>query len=195
MKKIYIYIFLFFCFGSLEAQNILKAKEILNTSDFVNTITSNKDLGVYSIDSETILKLIKSSKKEYHVIYSFTTWCGPCREYLPTLLNYVEKNNIELYILIIEKDNSKKLYTSKEFFDKMKNFNKPIYCITSGKSKNPKKKYFEFVESIVPNHKEFGLSLNVLINNKGEVLYASTYNESKEEIIATLNQRISNKKK
>lgn len=195
MKKTLIYIILFFCFGSLEAQNILKAKEILNTNDFVNTITSNKDVGVYSIDSETILKLIKSSKKEYHVIYSFTTWCGPCREYLPTLLNYVEKNNIELYILIIEKDNSKKLYNSKEFFDKMKNFSKPIYCITSGKSKNPKKKYFEFVESIVPNHKEFGLSLNVLINNKGEVLYASTYNESKEEIIATLNQRISNKKK
>jgi thiol-disulfide isomerase/thioredoxin len=194
MKKTYIYIFLFFCFGSLEAQSTLKAKEILNTKDFVNELSSIKDVGVYSIDSETILKLIKSSKKEFHVIYSFTTWCGPCREYLPMLLNYVENNNIELYILIIEKDNSKKLYNSKVFFDKMENFNKPIFCITSGKSKNPKKKYFEFVESIVPNHKEFGLSLNVLINNKGEVLYASTYNESKEEIIATLNQRISSKK-
>jgi len=190
MKKIYIYSLLFFCFGIATAQTTLKAKEILNTENFVNDLSSNKETEIYSINSDTILKLIKTSKKEYHVIYSFTTWCGPCREYLPMLLDYVEKNNIELYILIIEKDASKKLYNSKVFFDKMENFNKPLYCITSGESKNPKKKYYEFVDSIKPNHSEYGLSLNILFNNKGEVLYASTYNESKEEILKTLNQLI-----
>ncbi|MDO6595944.1 hypothetical protein Q4512_03395 [Oceanihabitans sp. 2_MG-2023] len=69
-----------------------------------------------------------------------------------------------------------------------------MYCITSGKSKNSKKKYYEFVESFVSNHSKLGLTLNILINNKGEVLYASTYNESKEERINRLNQIISNNK-
>ncbi|WP_452230646.1 TlpA family protein disulfide reductase [Lacinutrix sp. MEBiC02404] len=190
MKKTCLYLLLFFCFGAIKAQNTLKANEILNTKDFVIELSIPKETEVYSINSDTILELIKSSDKEYHIIYSFTTWCGPCREYLPMLLDYVETNNIELYIIIIEKDASEKLYNSKVFFDKMESFKKPLYCITSGKSKNPKKKYYEFVESIKPNHNEYGLSLNILFNNKGEVLYASTYNESKEEILKTLNQLI-----
>lgn len=184
---------MFFCFGFLKAQTTtLKAKEIININEFVSELNSNPKLDIYSLNSENFLELLTSSTKEYHLFYSFATWCRPCREYLPMLLEFVEKNrdNLELYVLIIEKDDSKELLHSKAFFSKIKNFNSPLYCLTSGESKRPVKRYLNFVKSILPNHKEYGLSLNILYNNNGNALYASNYNESKEEILTNLNELI-----
>jgi thiol-disulfide isomerase/thioredoxin len=181
---------MFFCLGFLEAQTTLKSKEIININEFVNELNINPKLDVYSLNSENFLELITSSTKEYHLFYSFATWCGPCREYLPMLLDLVEKNsdNLELYVLIIEKDDSKELLHSKAFFSKIENFDRPLYCLTTGKSKKPVKRYLNFVESILPNHIEYGLSLNIMYNNMANVLYASNYNETKEDILTNLNQ-------
>lgn len=189
MKTILLFVFLLFNIGVINAQKTLKSKEILNIKNVTSELNNNSNSTIYSINSENIFELIKSSNKEYHLIYSFATWCAPCREYLPMLLDFIEKNkNVEIYILLIEKDGSKGLLNSKIFFDKIKTFNKPLFCITSDEYKKAKKIYYKFVKEIVPNHTEFGLSLNLLLNNKGEVLYASTYNENKEQVLENLNK-------
>ncbi|HLT65789.1 MAG TPA: hypothetical protein VKZ80_05495 [Flavobacterium sp.] len=195
MKRKNLILFVFFISLNICSQTPLKSTNGLNYNEIINDFENNIKSNIYSINKDDILQLVKLSKKKYHILYSFATWCGPCREYLPNLLRFIAENDdVELYILLIEKNNSRNLLSSKIFFDKMDSFNKPLFCIVGNKPERPKKLYFDFVKSILPHHKEYGLSLNILMLKNGNILYASTYNESKSEIIENLKRLTVNPK-
>ena len=105
------------------------AKKISSNSD---TSIENLDKSeIYSLDKEEFLKLVSQSKKKYNLIVSFATWCGPCRKSLPTLIKFAEENKdkLNLYIINIEKDKSKNLLETKEFFLEIK-YSSPTFMVS-----------------------------------------------------------------
>ncbi len=103
--------FLIYCSLNLVAQENYTAKTI---TDYNEVLNSNKN-EIYSLNKAEFDSLVKTDKDhQFHLVYSFATWCKPCLEYLPKLLKWTNSNpSVKLYILNIEKDgNGKLLYAS-----------------------------------------------------------------------------------
>ncbi|EMQ95704.1 hypothetical protein D778_01594 [Xanthomarina gelatinilytica] len=188
MKKLCAILFLLLStISSINGQNKYKLKDIISYNKLVYDMEHNSSSEIYSLTENDIFNLIKNSNKDYHLIYSFATWCRPCREFFPEVLQLIKmRKNVELYIILIEKDNSKQLYNTKLFFDRL-NFDKPLFCVSNYEKGNWRKSYFKFINDIAPNHNEFGLSLSLVFDKHSRLLYASTHLESKTEVKQNLN--------
>lgn len=179
--KYFIYFLLTLSSFSIYSQEKLSALKIDNYEGvFTDTLSSN----IYEINKNDFHGLIKNSKKKYHLIYVFAWWCKPCIETFPAVLDHFYKNkNIELYILNIERNNSKDLKHLQDILKKQYHIKKATFMISEVYGKRPKKKYTNFIYDLVPEHEKYGLGLFLLFDKKLNNLYASTYLESKDEKI------------
>lgn len=149
---------------------------------FINSIAlgqiNQKQVEVISISKESFIKNL--SEKEFHLIYTTAYWCAPCLETFPLLKKIIENNTniIDLYPTFNERDN-KKIRKSIEFMGKY-NWQGDIYNIDTKYGNKFKRRYHNFVQHLAPKHSEYGLSLFLLFNKKGELLYSSNFNETKE---------------
>lgn len=186
MKIIAFFISLF-CLTNLSAQEKYFTKVI---SDFDEALNSNKN-EIYSLNKTEFDSLIKMDKNhEFHLVYSFGTWCKPCVAFLPKLLEWSESNpSVKLYILNIEKDGDDKLLRVKNFLREKHNFNANTFMVSDEYGKRRWKKYDAFVQEMAPGHDEYGMSLLLFYDKTGKLLYASTYNETDEEELLTLSNK------
>lgn len=173
---------------SLCAQDHYFAKTISNYNEVLN---SNKN-EIYSLNKTEFDSLIKVDKShEFHLVYSFGTWCKPCIAFLPQLLDWTEKNPpVKLYILNIEKDGDDRLLRVKDYLRQKHNFNENTFRVSDEYGKRRWKKYDAFVQEMAPSHDEYGMSLLLLYDKTGKLLYASTYNETDEEELLTMSNKI-----
>jgi len=137
--------------------------------------------------------LVKTDKEhQFHLIYSFGTWCKPCVAFLPKLLDWIESNpSVKLYILNIEKDGNDKLLNVKNFLSEKHNFNANTFMVSDEYGKRRWKKYDAFVQEMALGHDEYGMSLLLLYDENVKLLYASTYNETEDEEILKMTNKIS----
>lgn len=148
-----------------------------------------KNLEIYEVNQKDLEYLLSNSKKEFKMVYTFGYWCSPCVSHLPTLLDYINgRDNIDLFILVSEKNDSKNLYYTKEYFKNKSKFIGPVFNVSDSYSQNKRKKYRIFTSLLVPDHTEYGYSLHILYNQHNDVIYASTYNEDDVEIIKKITQ-------
>lgn len=164
---------------SLLAQDNYYAKTI---QDYDEVLYSNKNL-IYSLNKTEFDSLVKKDKNhELHLVYSFGTWCKPCVTFLPKLLDWLESNpSVKLYILNIEKDGDDKMLRLKDFLREKYNFNENTFMVSEEYGNGRWKKYDKFVSTMAPGHSEYGMSLLLLYNKSGKLLYASTYNETDKD--------------
>ena len=176
------------CTGTTFAQDGYFAKTI---TDYNEVLNSNKN-EIYSLNKAEFDSLIKiDNNHKFPLVYSFATWCKPCVAFLPDLLDWTENNPlVRLYILNIEKDGDKKLLRVKDFLREKHNFNANTFMVSDEYGKRRWKKYDAFVQEMVPGHDEYGMSLLLLYDKTGKLLYASTYNETDEEELLTMSNKI-----
>lgn len=172
----------------LLAQEAYFAKTI---TDYNEVLNSNKN-EIYSLDKAEFDSLIKTDKDhQFHLVYSFATWCKPCVAFLPQLLHWKKNNpSVKLYILNIEKDGNDKLIHLKDFLRDKHNFNENTFMVSEEYGKGRWKKYDNFVSTMAPGHREYGMSLLLLYNKTGKLLYASTYNETENEELLKMTNKI-----
>lgn len=174
--------------GVLSSQNTYGHKDFEVYKEYSKNPSNIEGLDIYELNEKNLEYLLSNSKKEFKIIYTFGFWCRPCVEYLPSLLDFVNRrNDIELIILLSERDDSKNLLGNLNYFKKIK-YNKPIFNISDSYSPRPRRKYDNFIQSIIPGHSEYGYSLDILYNKKNEPIYSSTYNESAAERIEKITQ-------
>lgn len=197
MKQIY-FIYCLLLSQIFTAQfNIIKV-DTLKDAEFGNLEKNS----FYQVDDASKLRyFIKKSDKNYKIVYTFTDWCKPCREKFPKILDFEKeyKNNLDVFYLTdIYRDSS---YKSTDNYLKSIGCLSPIFNITdNGKNKNKKGKYEYFVynaekkketkedrythftQNLAPKHWYYGYSLVVLYDGNDEVVYASTYNETHQQV-------------
>ena len=197
MKKLFLF-FTLFIFTIVSAQTKYETLTITNYDSILKKLDSGNQNEIYNLNINDFKQLVSKSAKPFTLVYTYAWWCGPCRKKLPQVLEFKNKhqNKVELLILTGEKNPSKYLYMTNKEFNTKYNILFPTFNISDEISIKSKKKFHNFIQTIVPGHSDYGtgLSLNLLIDNKtSEVLYASlTEIETTDSIFSKLNSIISN---
>lgn len=177
------------------SQKKYQAKDIIDYNSVIQNINKEEGNEIYKINKPILDDLLKASDKKYSLIYTFGTWCGPCVKKLPQVLELKKDfNNLTLLITTAEKNDSRYLWVTSDYFKKDALVNFPTFNVFNEfENKRRWKKYDHFIQKVVPNHKDYGYSLLILIENAtGNVLYASTYNETADHEIKTITNFLQN---
>lgn len=187
MKSFLIILLLLFFNNSFSQDRTAKVIDTLTISSY-----SNLDKKIaYEITNKTFNFLRKKSDKKLTLIYTYAMWCAPCKKTFPKILKIVKDNTdyIDFYLILTERKRKEVLNTA-IYLNKIQDFEYPFFNISNEYSKKMVKKYDFFIQKIVPGHKDYGLSLIILIDENGTPIYASTYNDKKEDIIKVLKDKI-----
>lgn len=191
MKQFSIVLFLLFSMTTFGQK--IKAEKI----NFEKTpnYESLSDSTIYSLNKTELNKLLSKSNKKYTLLLSYGFWCKPCQELIPKILKFIKDNEniIDIYIINVEPDNSKRLYLHQDFLYKRFDFYKANFMISDEYGGAKWKKYDAFLLDLI-GEKKFnktytGMSQNILYHNK-EIIYLSNYNLSDEKILNDLNNII-----
>ncbi|MDY6026449.1 hypothetical protein [Bergeyella zoohelcum] len=167
---------------------------------------------MYAADHLDILTYIESRKTPYKLIYTFTSWCKPCKEEHPLVRAFEERYKDKLSVVYFMEIYDEKKY---EYVDAhkylqdvqntapifvMKNYpefevkgkkNKYKYLVSDAEGKMKRaSRYWYLTQKLVPGHGLYGYGLMILYDEKNRVIYSSTYKETKEEIFAKLEKYI-----
>ncbi len=147
-----------------------------------NNCNLTKNLNnVIKVNKDDILCLAKNTNKNKTLIYTFGIWCSPCVLHLPNAIKLAEDYNLDLYVLLIDKENDTK--TIKITVNYLKKIKKDINIaiLKDETEKGRNKKYKRFLKRITPSQFENinGMSKYILINKKGIVIMVTTWKDSK----------------
>lgn len=177
-----LFIFPFFGFS----QELYQVKTITNYQKLLEDLEKDSANVIYSLNKSELDNIVKQSTKKYTLIHNFAVWCAPCVEGLPEFLKLRGElsHNIQFLLLTTDKDKSIYLTNAQNDFVEKYHVNYPTFNISDKYAKGKKKKYHNFVQLLIPNHKDYGMGISILIRNEdNKVVYASTYNETKDEIL------------
>ena len=188
MKKILLLSAALFC-CTITLGQTLKAENIDFTK--IETFDNLKDSTTYSLDKESLLKLIATSDKKFTLVLTYGFWCGPCNIYLPKLLNFISetKPDLQLVIANMEPDDSKRLLLNKYALEQRFNYTKAIFMISEKYGKSKFKKSDPFLIELVGKEritKTMGAMSQHILFKGQEVVYLSDYTLSYETILADL---------
>ncbi len=160
----------------------------------------------YGTDYKNLKYYIRSSEKPYKLIFTFTDWCKPCREKHPSILEiekkfknkldvifvtdiYTQGNLVNTYQYLSEINNNASIFTiidDKKF--EVKKGKYKYFLFDNKKNKRVQVNRYEYtMNSLIPSLDDYGYSLVVLFDENDKVIYASTYYETKDEVLKKLN--------
>ena len=190
MRKIILILLInsIFSYGQTLKSEKINFNKISSYSDL-------KDSTTYSLNKKELDKLISLNNKKFTLVLSFGFWCKPCNEYLPKILKLLENYNesVELYLINVEPENSRRLFLNNYYLQTRFNFSKPNFMISEEYSKKKWKKYDAFLMDIIGVDKfdksMTGMSQNILY--KGDkIIYLSNYNLNDDDVIKEIEKLI-----
>ena len=115
----------------------------------------------FGIEKEDLLEIIHTSERPFVLVNFFATWCRPCREEMPDLvqLQHDEKAQIKVVLISVDKPNDAKAKLHNFLNDYNVDF--PTYARTKDEAAFIKDFYL-YWDGRIP--------LSLLYNNKGEQL-------------------------
>jgi len=162
-------------------------------------------------DASKLLYLMKSSDKKFKMVYTFTDWCKPCREKFPQILQFEKEFQQVVDVFYVTDIYRESSYTSTDKYLKSIGCFAPVFCISdndrfkNAKGKfvysvyNPEKKketkadrYTFFTQNLAPKHWFYGYSLVIIYDENDKVVYASTYNETHEQVYEQIRHILGN---
>lgn len=137
---------------------------------------------IYSVTSEDVKCLAENSEKPNTLFFTFGSWCAPCIYHIPTFFLIEEMYNVDLYVLLVDKENH---HLTKEARDMVLETypNAKILIIKDTEGKGRSKKYKDFLTKITPAQFENidDMSKYIVLNKKGEVQLVTNYKDSKND--------------
>jgi thiol-disulfide isomerase/thioredoxin len=137
---------------------------------------------IYTVNSEEVICLAKSSLREKTLVFSFGIWCAPCIKHLPNAIELSKKYNLQFLVLLIDEEGSKRELSAISYLEKAISEVEFQTLILKDLNGKPKKKYKHFLNSITPAEFEniSGMSKYILINNEGKVLMVTNWKDNRE---------------
>lgn len=165
MKKI-LSLCIFFCAITLSAQDKC-------------SIQSSKTKDVPAVDAKDLACMAKNSKQKYTLFFTFGVWCEPCRIHLPGAIKLAKEHDVELYIVLLEKEDDKYVPQAVEYLKKIDKDIKVLVVkdATYGTKRSAKNK--KFVTEITPSNFENidDYSKFILYNKEGKVIMITNWKD------------------
>lgn len=126
-------------------------------------------------------------KKKNTIIYTFGIWCKPCIYHLPQALGLELNYETDVYVLIIDPENSSLVTRAinffKEYDEKYKLQTKILLLQDFEGKRSRSKKYKSFLAKITPSNFENinDMSKYIVLNNKGETIMVTNWKDSKDD--------------
>lgn len=205
MKFSFFFIFIYALFFSQTNLYKVDTLKIPHFSDFKSRSYYN------SQDAKELLFYINESPKKYKMVFTFTHSCKPCREKFPTILSFQKQYKDKLDVFYLAEMYFQKDYGKTDRYLESINNSYPIFLVDDNpKNMNSKGKYeyisydwtkekmgkvyrYEnYIQNLVPKHAYFGYSLIIIYDENNKPIYASTYNESHEEVFSKVKSILEN---
>lgn len=137
---------------------------------------------LYRVDDKDVRCLAKNSSNKNTIFLSFARWCLPCLYHLDDFINLKEKYDVDLYVLLVDKENSKMTLLAKDYVNERFPGNK-IAIINDIDGRGRSKKYKEFLGNITPKKFEIieDMSKFFVLNQEGEVLLVTSWKDSEKD--------------
>lgn len=164
------------CFWFLTLINLRVIAQ--NNTCIIETIQNNN---ISIVEANDIICLAKSTIKNKIFLYTFGMWCVPCIKHLPNAINLSETHNLEMFILLIDRENESELLERTVKYLRGKKSDINILLLKDYKNKSRNGKYIRFLKEITP--KEFeninDMSKYILYNKKGEVILITSWKDNR----------------
>ena len=135
-------------------------------------------LGEVGVDE---IKCMAKNYEGFTLIYTFGLWCQPCIVHLDTLIKLAESYNLNLGVLVIDRNESNFAYSKKYLQNKKADIN--VFSINDSYGKRSNQQYKVFLKEITPDKflNVNGMSKYILLNSKGEVVMVTSYKDKLKE--------------
>jgi thiol-disulfide isomerase/thioredoxin len=148
-------------------------------------LTKSASEKIFIVDKDDIICLAKNSIREKILVYTFGIWCSPCIKHLPNAIKLARENNLDFYVLLMEKENSDKELRAIKFLEEIEEKSKFEIKVINLKDENerPNKKYKHFLTEITPPEFENinDMSKYIVIDKKGKVLMVTNWKDNRED--------------
>lgn len=145
---------------------------------------SKSKYDIYSVTEADVKCLAKNSDNPNTVFYTFASWCTPCIYHLPYLYTLEVVNKVDIYVILVDKEDSKSNYQSKEHINEFKKHNNlpitnNILVIKDLEKGGKSKKYKDFLAKITPSQFENidDMSKFIILNKAGDVQLVTNYKD------------------
>lgn len=161
---------------------------------FISCLTFSQDLKIncdlqksyykelFAVTANDLKCIAKNSGKSNVVFFTFASWCEPCLYHLPNFFALKEKYDVDLYVLLVDKEDDSRNDRSKEYVWEV-NKEAKILVIKDIESKGRKKKYKNFLDEITPSQFENidDMSKFIVFDNKGIVQLVTNYKDDNKD--------------
>ena len=160
MKKLLI-IILFANFSLLLSQVSSSCK--LETLESVN---------ILKVDIKDLACIAKNADRPNTVFYTFTSWCAPCRQKMPMVLDLENRFNAAVYVLIMESEQDENMPGGIAFIRKHAPEAKILILKDEAYTGGTRKRNSSFIAEISSKKKMFnpGYGVFIVADSTGKVL-------------------------
>lgn len=141
-------------------------------------ISKSTFIDVDKVDANDLICLAKNSEKPYTIFTTFASWCGPCRLHLPDFIDLKNRDNVDLYVVLVEAENDKRIANAIHFVKSI-DANSKMLVLKNDVYGKKKRRNEIFVKEITPKHNEMIADYGkvILIKNTGEILYVTNWKD------------------
>lgn len=137
--------------------------------------------GVKAVNYNDLICLSKNAGEKKTLLFTFGSWCVPCRYHLPNAIKLAKDYDLNFYVLLTEEEKS--IYTKKAV-DYLTNIDSSLnILVLKDKSYgvSSKKKYNKFLSEITPAAFENinDMSKYIIINNQGVVIMVTNWKDNR----------------
>jgi len=136
------------------------------------------------------LCLAKNADKERTLFYTFASWCKPCIDHLPDLVALSIVHDINMYFVLIDKENSIRVKWAKDILSNYERVIKENHeqdfkfniLVLKDETGRRKKNYLKFLTEITPSQFEVinDMGKHIVIDKSGDVLLVTSYKDKTE---------------
>ncbi len=132
------------------------------------------------VDVDAVKCLAKNSEKPNTLFFVFARWCEPCMWHLPTFMGIEKEYDVDLYVLLIDLENSQMTELAKDYVWERYPSAK-IVVLKDFPKRGKGKKYKDFINAITPPsfEKIDDMSKYFVLDNEGDVVLVTSWKDSK----------------
>lgn len=147
------------------------------------SLKKNEELGIEVVSKKDVVCIAKNSEKKYTMLFTFGIWCAPCKLHLPDAMKLMEQYDVKVYVLLIDKENSKQTALATKYLREKYPNVKILVLKDDWYQGGARKRNKLFLTEITPPKFENidDMSKYIIWDKNGEVLMVTNYKDMEGE--------------